>query len=140
MAASAEEPPEFVSITPLLTRLAYPAASTIQVSKADTVTLTSQVSAEEIASVFALIFENRISDIQMAAFLTLLHSTRKDRQPEVIAKCAERMREAAAQFDKPALKKVIRKRGKKQGNYRGGLVSTPALSACSEANEIGSAI
>ena len=106
---STEEQPESVSITPLLKRLAYPAAS-------------KDVEPEEIASAFALIFENRLSVIQTAAFLTLLHSTGKDKHPEVIAKCAERMREAAGQIGKQRLRTAIRRRGRKQGSYRGGLV------------------
>jgi len=130
MATEASKPPEFVSITPLLTRLAYPASSTIQINNADPTTKTSIVSSDEIASAFALIFENRISEIQMAAFLTLLHSTRRDREPDVIAKCAEQMREAASQFDRPAIRQAIRNRGKKLGTYRGGLVRCdPALIA-----------
>ncbi len=106
---STEEQPESVAITPLLKRLAYPAAN-------------KDVEPEEIASAFALIFENRLSIIQTAAFLTLLHSTSKDKHPEVIAKCAQRMREAASQIEKQSLITAIRRRGLKQGNYRGGLV------------------
>lgn len=111
MAAPAEEKPEPVSISPLLKSLAYPAAGEIQVS------------AEEIASAFALIFEDRISVIQTAALLTLLHSTGKDRESDVIAKCSQRMREAASQIEKQSLKKAVKARGRKEGNYRGGLVS-----------------
>ncbi|KAJ9196181.1 hypothetical protein DTO164E3_6478 [Paecilomyces variotii] len=109
MAAPAEEKPEPVSISPLLKSLAYPAAGEIQVS------------AEEIASAFALIFEDRISVIQTAALLTLLHSTGKDRESDVIAKCSQRMREAASQIEKQSLKKAVKARGRKEGNYRGGL-------------------
>lgn len=109
--AAAGEKPEPVSISPLLKSLAYPAASEIQVS------------AEEIASAFALIFEDRISEIQTAALLTLLHSTGKDRESDVIAKCSQRMREAASPIEKQPLKKAVKTRGRKEGNYRGGLVS-----------------
>ncbi|KAJ5089468.1 hypothetical protein N7532_008152 [Penicillium argentinense] len=101
--------PEVVSISPLLQRLAYPATSEIRVS------------AEDIASAFALIFEDRLSDIQTAALLTLLHSTGKDKQADVIAKCSHRMREAACQIDKASLKKVVKARGISEGNYKGGL-------------------
>lgn len=111
MAAPAvNQKPEPVSISPLLQRLAYPAAAR------------PAVGAEEIASAFALIFEDRLSDIQTAALLTLLHSTGLDRDAEVIAKCSHRMREAATKVDKPALKRVIKARGKKEGNYNGGVV------------------
>lgn len=103
------EKPETISISPLLQRLAYPSTAEIRVS------------AEDIASAFALIFEDRLSDIQTAALLTLLHSTGKDKQADVIAKCSHRMREAACQIDKAALKKVVKARGIREGNYNGGL-------------------
>ncbi|KAN0069729.1 Glycosyl transferase [Elaphomyces granulatus] len=101
--------PEPVSISPLLKRLAYPGAVDVQVN------------AEEIASAFALIFENRLSVIQTAALLTLLHSTGKDKEPDVIAKSSHRMREAASKVEKTSLKSVVRARGRKDGLYRGGL-------------------
>ncbi|KAH8697547.1 putative anthranilate phosphoribosyltransferase [Talaromyces proteolyticus] len=101
--------PEPVSISPLLKRLAYPSAAEIQVS------------AEEIAAAFALIFENRLSTIQTAALLTLLHSTGLDRDPKVIALCSERMREAASTVERAPLRAVVKARGKAEGNYRGGL-------------------
>lgn len=106
----AVDQPEAISISPLLKRLAYPTAAEIQVS------------AEEIASAFALVFENRLSLIQNAALLTLLHSTGKDREPDVIAKCAARMREAASQLDRATLRKVVRRQGRREGSYKGGLV------------------
>ncbi|KAI9371471.1 glycosyl transferase [Aspergillus egyptiacus] len=100
--------PESISITPLLKKLAYPASEIA-------------VEASEIASAFALIFEDRLSDVQTAALLTLLHSTQLDKNAEVIAKCSQRMREAARQTDRAALTKAIQSRGKQEGNYRGGL-------------------
>ncbi|PLB55123.1 putative anthranilate phosphoribosyltransferase [Aspergillus steynii IBT 23096] len=103
-----DQKPEHVSISPLLQKLAYP-------------TQELPVDTADIASAFALIFEDRLSAIQTAALLTLLHSTGKDRDAEVIAKCSHRMREAALQVDKPSLKQVIKARGKKEGNYKGGL-------------------
>ncbi|KAL3476358.1 glycosyl transferase [Aspergillus californicus] len=108
MSASPRQKPESISISPLLKKLAYPASEVA-------------VEASEIASAFALIFEDRLSDIQTAALLTLLHSTQLDKDAEVIAKCSHRMREAARQTDKAALRKAIQSRGKKEGNYRGGL-------------------
>lgn len=106
------EKPEVVSISPLLQRLAYPTTADIRVS------------AEDIASAFALIFEDRLSDIQTAALLTLLHSTGKDKEAAVIAKCSHRMREAACQIEKASLRKVVKARGRREGNYKGGLVRT----------------
>ena len=78
--------------------------------------------AGEIAAAFALIFEDKLSTIQTAALLTLLHSTEKDKDASVIAQCSNRMRDAASQIDKASLKKVIKARGRKEGDYKGGLV------------------
>lgn len=113
MASQKTEKPEVVSISPLLQSLAYPDAAKVRVS------------AEDIASAFALIFEDRLSDIQTAALLTLLHSTGKDKQADVIAKCSHRMREAACQVEKAPLKEVVKARGIREGNYAGGLVRLP---------------
>lgn len=110
-----DQKPEHVSISPLLQKLAYP-------------TQELPVDAADIASAFALIFEDRLSAIQTAALLTLLHSTGKDRDAEIIAKCSHRMREAALQVDKSRLKQVIKARGKREGNYKGGLVSLSGYS------------
>ncbi|KAL2002695.1 hypothetical protein VTN02DRAFT_6178 [Thermoascus thermophilus] len=109
MAPSAsEEKPEPVSIAPLLKRLAYPATA-------------EEVTAEEIAAAFALIFEDRLSVVQCAALLTLLHSTGKDKQSDVIATCSHRMREAASKIEKSSLKKAVKARARREGQYRGGL-------------------
>ncbi|KAL2865460.1 anthranilate phosphoribosyltransferase [Aspergillus lucknowensis] len=108
MSVQTRQKPESISISPLLKKLAYPASEVA-------------VEASEIASAFALIFEDRLSDIQTAALLTLLHSTQLDKNAEVVAKCSHRMREAARQVDKTALKKAIESRGKQEGSYRGGL-------------------
>ncbi|KAJ5729978.1 uncharacterized protein N7483_004486 [Penicillium malachiteum] len=101
--------PETVSISPLLNRLAYPATGG------------TRANADDIASAFALIFENRLSDIQTAALLTLLHSTGQDRNADVIAKCSRRMREAACPIEKKSLQSAVKKRGQSHGNYHGGL-------------------
>ncbi|KAL1958627.1 hypothetical protein VTO42DRAFT_4224 [Malbranchea cinnamomea] len=101
--------PDPISIAPLLKRLAYPDQTNIKVS------------ATEIASAFALIFEDRLSTVQTAALLTLLHSTGKDREADVIALCATRMREAAMTAEKAPLRKLVREKGRKEGSYRGGL-------------------
>lgn len=95
----------------MLKRLAYPDQTSVKVS------------AGEIASVFALIFEDRLSVVQTAALLTLLHSTGKDREADVIALCSHRMREAALTADKAPLRKLMMERGCKEGSYNGGLVS-----------------
>ncbi|CAG8921720.1 unnamed protein product [Penicillium salamii] len=108
---------EVVSIAPLLQRLAYPATDGLQLSAQKI----AAVSAEEIASAFALIFEDGLSHIQAAALLTLLHSTGKDREADVIAKCSQCMRDAALQVPKGPLKNVLKSRGTKEGKYMGGL-------------------
>lgn len=122
MATQKTQKPEVVSISPLLQRLAYPDRAEIRVS------------AEDIASAFALIFEDQLSDIQTAALLTLLHSTGQDKQADVIAKCSHRMREAACQIEKAPLKKAVKARGIREGNYAGGLVrlsQSQSFPACS---------
>jgi anthranilate phosphoribosyltransferase len=40
----------------------------------------------------------------------------------VIAKCAAAMREAAAEIDIKKVMEVVHRRGRKEGNYHGGLV------------------
>lgn len=111
MATKTSEPCEAISITPLLKSLAYPTTAQIRAS------------AEDIASAFALIFENRLSTVQTAALLTLLHSTEKDRDPDVLAKCATQMTQAGCQVEKGPLKTLIKSRRRREGGYRGGLVS-----------------
>lgn len=99
-----------VSITPLLKRL-WP-------SPGDT-----KVTAEEIAYAISHIFTDDLSPVQTGALLTCLHFTGWDRRADVIAKCAEVMREAASQVDKETLAKVVQTRGRSEGDYHGGLVS-----------------
>lgn len=101
--------PQHVSIAPLLKQLSAPSP------------LDNTVKAEDIALAFSRTFEDQLNSTQMAALLTLLHSTGKDRHPDVIAKCAASMREAANQVDKPLLRKVVRQRKRGVGRYRGGL-------------------
>ena len=80
----------------------------------------SPATAEDIAASFALIFEeNRLSPVQTATFLTLLATSSRDRDPDVIAACAAQMRIAALPVDVPRLKAVIKPRH--EGRYYGGL-------------------
>ena len=106
-----QKAPEQISIAPLLKRLAYPSHADIDVP------------AVEISYAFALIFEDRVSQIQLAAFLTLLHSTKLDKDPEVLSLCAQRMREAASQIEKPLLRQALTEKRRRlgYGSYRGGL-------------------
>ena len=104
------------SISPLLKDLTEPA--------------NKNISAEAIAGAFELLFENRVSDVQCASLLTALHASGRDREPLVIAKCAQGMRAAAAQVDRRALQKVVRSRGRKEGSYKGGLCDIVGKSSC----------
>lgn len=103
-----------VSITPLLKRL-WPAQD--------------DVTASEIASAVSHIFTNSLTPVQTGALLTALHFTGFDTHPDVLARCSQAMRNASAYIDKKAIRETIRKRGRKEGSYKGGLVrlSTPIL-------------
>jgi anthranilate phosphoribosyltransferase len=103
-------PPQIISITPLLKRL-WPSPGA------------SNVTADEIALAISHIFTDQLSPVQTGALLTCLHFTGWDRRPDVIAKCAEVMRAAASKVDSEGLAKVVKARGKSEGNYEGGLVS-----------------
>lgn len=97
-----------VSITPLLKRL-WPSPAKENVTPA------------EIAAAISHIFTNSLTPVQTGALLTALHFTGLDRQAEVLSKCALAMRNAAAQIDRSGLRDAVRERGRKEGNYRGGL-------------------
>lgn len=101
--------PQNVSITPLLRRL-WPAPAD------------NEVTAEEIALAISHIFTDQLSPVQTGALLTCLHFTGWDRRADVLAKCAEAMREAAVPIDLDELRKVIKARGQPEGHYDGGLV------------------
>jgi len=98
-----------ISITPLLKRLWHESAD-------------SKPNATEIAAALSHIFTNSLSEVQTGALLTCLHFTERDRQADVLTKCAEAMRNYASRVDIEGLRKVIEKRGRKEGNYHGGLV------------------
>ncbi len=85
-------------------------------------------SADEIADALAYFFTNQISDVQAGSLLMCLHFTGLDRQADVMAACAARMRKAAAKIDIAELKRVVAERGRKEGAYEGGLVSLPLSS------------
>ncbi len=100
-----EVPAHTVSIAPLLQKLLRH----------------SHVEADEIAAALALIFDNRLSIAQSASLLTVLNFSGKDRDPLVLVKCAERMRDSAAQVDRRALRKAAISYYNKGGSYEGGL-------------------
>lgn len=108
--------PQYISITPLLKRL-WPSPSE------------NNVTVEEIALAIQHIFTGQLSPVQTGALLTCLHFTGWDRRADIIAHCAKVMRDFASPIDKNELDRVIRARGRPDGEYHGGLVSTisPAL-------------
>ncbi|KAG9232055.1 glycosyl transferase [Amylocarpus encephaloides] len=108
--ASNVEPiaPQHLSITPLLKRL-WPSPGE------------NNVTAEEIALAVSHIFTDQLSPVQTGALLTCLHFTGWDRRADVIAKCAEAMRDAASQIDFEDLAEVVKARGRPEGDYQGGL-------------------
>lgn len=96
-----------ISITPLLKRLWHESSDA--------------ATPAEIASAISHIFTNSLSDVQTGALLTALHFTDRDREAEVLTKCAEAMRNAAVGVDTEKLNSVIGQRGRKEGDYHGGL-------------------
>ncbi|KAI7046848.1 hypothetical protein KC352_g46122, partial [Hortaea werneckii] len=80
-----------------------------------------QIKAEEIAAAVALIFTNSVSPVQFALLLWALHTTGQDYSPQVLAASASSMRGAAVHADTNALIDVIKRKGKVEGAYRGGL-------------------
>lgn len=97
-----------ISITPLLKALSAPPPHL-------------HVPAESIALAWARVFENRLSNTQLASLLTLLCSTGLDKHPDVIAECAEAMRDASAPIDEKRIKQILGKRKRARGAYKGGL-------------------
>jgi anthranilate phosphoribosyltransferase len=107
MASQAQEALPPVNIKPLLTKL-WPT---------DT-----NVSPQEIAEAISHFFTNQVTEAQTASLLMALHFTRLDFRADVLAECARVMRQAAAPIPVEQLLEVIERRGRKEGNYRGGLV------------------
>ena len=101
-----DETPQTVSIAPLLNALMAHGSEAI--------------TPDEVASALALIFENRLSPVQCASLLTILHFSKLDLESRFVAKCAARMRDAASQIDYKSLREIVRRRGRKEGSYRGG--------------------
>ena len=106
-----------VSITPLLKRLWHESADT--------------ATADEIALAISRIFSNSLSEVQTGALLTALHFTDRDRQADVLTKCAEAMRNAAVEVDAETLGSIVHQRGRKEGGYAGGLVRYALVSQTS---------
>ena len=96
-----------VSITPLLKKLIDP--------------YSGAATSDEIAAGLALIFDNQLSQTQCASLLTLLQSTGRGWDSEVVAKCATQMRAAADQVDRRQLRKTVQTWERHEGSYMGGL-------------------
>lgn len=111
MTSAGQESSQYTPITSLLKRL----------QKTQT-----PIHADEIAQAFSLIFEDRLSPAQAATFLALLSLTSRDKDADVLAACADRMRKAAFHVDLLALENIIKTRRVTEGTYRGGLVQLPA--------------
>lgn len=77
---------------------------------------------DEIALAVSQIFVRKLSDIQTTVLLTYLYLTGLEQQPEVLAKCAGAMRDAAEPVDVDVLHGLMRSREIRVGNYFGGLV------------------
>lgn len=103
-------PPKYIDIKHLLQR-SWPSPEA------------SGVTADEIALAIAHIFTDELSPVQTGALLTCLHFTGWDRRADVIAKCAGAMREAASKIDRTELEEVVKRQGRTEGDYHGGLVS-----------------
>jgi anthranilate phosphoribosyltransferase len=109
MASAPSEDNTKTSITPLLKRLWHESAAT-------------KPNATEISAALSLIFTNSLSEVQTGALLTCLHFTDRDRQADVLAKCADAMRTYATSIDTAGLGALLAKRGRREGGYHGGLV------------------
>lgn len=66
-----------------------------------------------------------MSEAQAASLLMALHFTQMDFRADVLARCASVMLKAAAPIPLDELHAVIEARGRKEGNYNGGLVILP---------------
>ncbi|PSN59745.1 hypothetical protein BS50DRAFT_579775 [Corynespora cassiicola Philippines] len=108
MATTVSEEDSKTSITPLLKRLWHESPAT-------------KPTAAEIAAALSLIFTNSLSEVQTGALLTCLHFTDRDRQADVLSKCSEAMRNYATGIDTAGLSKLLAERGRKEGDYHGGL-------------------
>ena len=94
--------------------------------------LTSNADGQEIALAISRIFTSQLSAAQTALLLDRLALTGLDQRPDVLAKCAVVMREAAEDVDASLLQRLASRRDVGLGAYKGGLVrailSRPAVS------------
>lgn len=83
--------------------------------------LDGKVTADDIADAISHFFTNQVTEAQTASLLMALHFTRLDFEAEVLAKCAAAMQKACAPIPVQELREIIEKRGRKEGQYKGGL-------------------
>lgn len=91
---------------------------------------------KDVADAISHFFTNQVTEAQTAALLMALHFTKMDFRADVLAEAAYVMRQAAAAIPVEELKGLMEKRGRKEGNYRGGLVRTIALIAHEKSTNI----
>ncbi|KAE8150556.1 glycosyl transferase [Aspergillus avenaceus] len=113
----------YETITPLLNKLA-------RFDEA-----THQVDPDEIAQGLSLLLNDKLTETQSSALLSLLHHKKKDRDVSVIAAAIRRI--VQPKIDAARIQNIISTRGKPEGDYLGGLCeltgtggnATPTLAA-----------
>jgi len=80
------------------------------------------VDADAIAFAISNVFTNQTSPVQTALLLYTLSLTGLEQRPDILAKCASVMRDAAVPVDVEGLQTTIERKGIKLGQYNGGLV------------------
>lgn len=111
-----------LSITPLLKQLDVIVRQNM--TSKHPVPITSSM-ADEIAFAISSVFSNALSPEQTALLLRDMSLTGYEQQPEVLAKCAAVMREAAEPVDIDQLREHIIARQAAVNGYHGGLVRFP---------------
>ena len=82
----------------------------------------TEAEASDIAAAVSKIFTNELSPVQAALLLYTLSLTGLEHRPDVLARCATVMRNAAVPIDGAELNAAVRREGKRVGEYHGGLV------------------
>lgn len=81
-----------------------------------------EAQASDIAFAISNIFTNELSPVQAGLLLYTLSLTGLEQRPDVLARCATVMRNAAVPIEGAELKAALKKRDVKVGEYHGGLV------------------
>jgi hypothetical protein len=109
MQAALGSGPRYESITPLLKKLARLGQTT------------DPIQPDEIAEALYLLLDDKLTDTQSAALLSLLHQKKKDQDTAIIGESLRCI--IQPKIDEATLQQVISTRRKPEGNYLGGLVS-----------------